>query len=54
VFLGEDNPFGSFLGTVILKYRQDGVSGLVGILGPIRMDYNRNLSLLSYLYEYFK
>ncbi len=54
VFLGEDNPFGAFLGTVILKYRRDGVSGLVGIMGPLRMDYHRNLSLISYLHEYFK
>lgn len=54
IFLGENNPFGSFLGTVVLKYRQNGVSSLVGILGPLRMDYSRNSSLLSYLHEYFK
>ncbi len=54
VFLGENNPFGAFLGTAVLKYRHHGVSGLCGILGPLRMDYNRNLSLLNYLQESFK
>lgn len=54
VFLGNDNPFGSFLGTLILKYRRQGTSGLVGILGPIRMDYHHNLSLLQYLQDKFK
>jgi len=52
IFLGEENPFGSFLGTVILKYRRQGVSGLVGVLGPLRMDYARHLSLLYYLQEH--
>jgi len=54
VYLGETNPFGAFLGTTILKYRHQGVSGLCGILGPLRMDYGRNLSLLNYLQARFK
>lgn len=54
VYLGNDNPFGSFLGTILLKYRLNGISGLVGILGPMRMDYHRNLSLLEYLNDKFK
>ena len=54
VFLGNDNPFGSFLGTLILKYRRQGTSGLVGILGPIRMDYHHNLSLMQYLQDKLK
>ncbi|NCB20680.1 MAG: hypothetical protein EOM88_02035 [Clostridia bacterium] len=54
VFLGNDNPFGAFLGTIILKYHLNNISGLVGILGPIRMDYHRNLSLLEYLNDKFK
>ena len=52
--LGSENPFGSFLGVTILKYRRQGVSGLCGILGPLRMDYGRGLSLLNYLQERFK
>jgi len=53
-YIGSNNPFGSFLGVTLLKYRRQGVSGLVGILGPMRMDYARNLALLSYLQEHFK
>ena len=53
-FIGSNNPFGNFLGTVILKYKRQGVSGLCGILGPLRMDYAHNLSLLNYLQEHFK
>ena len=53
-FIGCNNPFGNFLGTVILKYKRQGVSGLCGILGPLRMDYAHNLSLLNYLQEHFK
>ncbi|MBN2884629.1 hypothetical protein JXE04_01765 [Patescibacteria group bacterium] len=49
VYIGSNNPFGAFLGVTLLKYRRQGISGLVGILGPIRMDYARNLSLLTYL-----
>jgi len=54
VYIGSNNPFGAFLGTTLLKYRHGGVSGLCGILGPMRMDYPRNLSLLTHLEEYFK
>lgn len=54
VFIGEQNPFGSFLGTTVLKYRHQGVSGLVGILGPLRMDYHLNMNLLNYLQDKFK
>jgi heat-inducible transcriptional repressor len=54
IFLGGANPFGAFLGTSLLKYRYQGVSGLCGILGPLRMDYSRNLALLHYLQAHFK
>ncbi|MCF7860173.1 hypothetical protein K9M09_00945 [Patescibacteria group bacterium] len=53
-YIGSNNPFGSFLGVTLLKYRRQGVSGLVGILGPIRMNYAHNLSLLTYLQEKLK
>lgn len=53
-YIGSNNPFGNFLGVTLLKYRRHGVSGLVGVLGPMRMDYARNLSLLTYLQEHLK
>ncbi len=49
VFIGEKNPFGSFLSSVILKYKNEKQSGLVGILGPIRMDYEKNLEIINFL-----
>lgn len=49
VLIGEDNPFGAFLSTVILKYKKDNKTGIFGILGPMRMDYEKNLALVEYL-----
>lgn len=54
VKIGSNNPFGPFLGTVILKYKHNNKSGLVGILGPMRMDYLKNLTLLEYINKKFK
>ncbi len=53
VLLGSKNPFGDFLSTVLLKYKYKKSSGLVGILGPMRMDYQRNIKLINYLEEKF-
>lgn len=53
-FIGENNPFGAFLGTVVLKYKKNGIAGLVGVLGPLRMDYYYNFTLLSYLQSKLK
>lgn len=49
VLLGPDNPFGEFLGTVLIKYRQSGQSGLLGIVGPLRLDYDRAIGLADYV-----
>ena len=48
-FLGSENPFGNFCGTILIKYKFNGQDGLLGILGPMRMDYKKNLALLKYL-----
>jgi heat-inducible transcriptional repressor len=49
VLIGPNNPFGHFLSTVILKYKKDNQTGVFGILGPMRMDYEKNLALIEYL-----
>jgi heat-inducible transcriptional repressor len=49
IMIGEENPFGDFCGCVIAKYRRGNQSGLFGILGPMRMDYEKNLSLVEYI-----
>lgn len=49
IFLGAENPFGDFCGTVLNKYRLNNNIGLFGILGPIRMDYEKNLALVKFI-----
>ncbi len=49
VLLGSENPFGDFCGSVLTKYRSSDKVGLFGILGPIRMDYSKNLSLIRFV-----
>jgi heat-inducible transcriptional repressor len=49
IFIGEANPFGNFCSAILAKYRRGNQSGLFGILGPMRMDYERNLSLVEHI-----
>jgi transcriptional regulator of heat shock response len=54
VLIGEKNPFGNFLSTVLVKYKHNGQSGLFGIIGPMRMDYHRNLALVEFIKRKFE
>jgi heat-inducible transcriptional repressor len=54
IFIGEENPFGNFCGSIIAKYKRGNQSGLFGILGPMRMDYERNLSVVEYILNKLK
>ncbi len=49
VLIGSQNPFGAFLSTALIKYQNQGVSGVCGLIGPVRMDYGHNLALIRYL-----
>lgn len=51
VLLGQDNPFGDFCGTVLAKYKLGDNYGLFGILGPTRMNYEKNVALVKYVNE---
>ncbi|MFH1233452.1 MAG: hypothetical protein V1649_02255 [Patescibacteria group bacterium] len=51
IFLGSTNPFGDFCGTILIKYKFKNNIGLFGILGPIRMDYEKNLALIKFIYS---
>ncbi|MBU2416137.1 hypothetical protein KKH86_02830, partial [Patescibacteria group bacterium] len=42
ILLGSKNPFGDFLGIVLTKYKIKNKIGMFGILGPMRMDYEKN------------
>lgn len=49
IFIGSDNPFGNFLSSVVLKYKKNGKIGVLGLLGPLRMDYEKNLNIIKFL-----
>ncbi len=48
VKIGADNPFSSECSVLLAKFSDPSGDGLIGILGPMRMDYQRNYSLISY------
>jgi len=49
IMLGSENPFGSFCSVILTKYKLKENIGMFGILGPIRMDYEKNLALMKYI-----
>lgn len=49
VLIGSKNPFGAYCSTVVAKYRLGDNIGLVGILGPVRMQYEKNLALVKFI-----
>lgn len=53
VLIGSKNPFGNFLSTVLVKYKNNNQDGVFGILGPIRMNYSRNLALVEFIKKKF-
>ena len=51
ILIGEDNPFGDFLSTILAKYKANSQEGMFGIIAPMRMDYQANLSLVDYIFQ---
>lgn len=52
VLAGSQNPFSSDCGVILGRYQSaDTDSGILGVLGPIRMDYERNVSLIKYVLQ---
>lgn len=49
VFLGQDNPFGYECGSVLSSCNFNGQTGIIGILGPMRMDYAENIAYLKFI-----
>ncbi len=47
--LGSNNPFGSIFGSTFVKYKLSGKTGMFGVLGPMRMDYGKTISLVDYV-----
>jgi len=51
VVVGSQNPFGNLFSTVLVKYKYKENTGLVGIVGPMRMDYEKNIAIADYVNE---
>ncbi len=48
VLLGQDNPLGHNLSSIVVKSVLDkNTEGVMGIIGPLRMDYRKNMALLA-------
>jgi transcriptional regulator of heat shock response len=48
VLLGKKNPFSESCGAVVSKYRgKNKKAGLIAVLGPMRMDYGKNIALVQ-------
>jgi transcriptional regulator of heat shock response len=47
VLIGKENPFGSSCGAVVGFYKFAEFAGLIAILGPMRMDYQKCFTLLN-------
>ena len=48
VLIGSHNPFGDQMTTMMIRYRlPNGAHGILGLVGPMRMNYARNLALLQ-------
>lgn len=48
VLIGNKNPFSADCSSIITKYKFKQEEGVIGILGPVRMDYQKNYSLINY------
>jgi heat-inducible transcriptional repressor len=51
ILVGSDGPFGNFCSAIVVKYSLDDHEGVFGVLGPLRMDYGRNLALINYIHK---
>lgn len=48
IWIGRDNPLSHEMATVMVRYTlPNGMTGMVGLTGPLRMRYRRNMGLLS-------
>lgn len=54
IYVGQDNPFSDNCSAILTNYSLDSdISGVFGILGPVRMDYSKNYSIVKYLNKQF-
>lgn len=51
ILIGEDNPFDSYCSAIMTKVTHKNLALFMCLLGPMRMDYNKNVGLLEYARE---
>lgn len=51
IMLGNNCLFGPFTAGVTSKYKLGDNIGIIGIIGPLRQDYEKNWQLITYIYE---
>ncbi|MBI4714132.1 hypothetical protein HY771_03030 [Candidatus Uhrbacteria bacterium] len=48
IYIGSQNPFGNQMSTIMIRYQlQDSRHGLLGLVGPLRMNYSKNIALME-------
>jgi heat-inducible transcriptional repressor len=47
IWIGKDNRFSSECSTIIMKYHIGSRTGILGILGPMRMNYGKNVAIMK-------
>ena len=53
ILIGQDNPFSENCSSILSYYKSDSIKGVIGVLGPMRMDYQQNYSLIKYVNKLF-
>ena len=51
IIIGPENPCGEESSVVVAKYQSDDDEGIIGILGPNRMNYQENIKLIDWARE---
>lgn len=49
IMIGKDSPFGVFSGSIMSRYKAKDRIGLIGLIGPVRMDYGANKARINFL-----
>jgi len=52
ILVSDEHPFGDMLSVLVAKFSNEEVKdGLIALMGPIRMDYKKNYSLMTKIKE---
>ena len=54
IYIGQESNLDDDVTVIKTKYKTDGDEGTIAIIGPKRMEYDRVVSLLSYIKEHLK